>query len=73
MARQRLEVTGNVQGVGFRPFVYRLAHGLGLGGFVCNAVGGVLIEVQGPALALTAFAEGLCQQPPPLARVAGVR
>ena len=49
MARTRLRVTGTVQGVGFRPFVYRHAVALGLSGTVCNDSAGVLIDVEGDA------------------------
>ena len=45
--RARVRVTGTVQGVGFRPYVYRLAGELSLGGFVLNDTHGVLIEVEG--------------------------
>jgi hydrogenase maturation protein HypF len=47
--RQRLQIQirGAVQGVRFRPFVYRLARALGLGGWVCNSGAGVEIEVEG--------------------------
>ena len=45
---RRFAVTGTVQGVGFRPFVYRLAHALGLGGRVRNDAAGVTIEAFGP-------------------------
>ena len=45
--RTRLRVEGTVQGVGFRPYVYRLAGELGLAGFVLNDSRGVLIEVEG--------------------------
>ena len=49
--RTRVRVNGTVQGVGFRPYVYRLAGELGLGGFVLNDAHGVLLEVEGsPAL-----------------------
>ena len=45
----RVRVNGTVQGVGFRPYVYRLAGELGLGGFVLNDAHGVLLEVEGDA------------------------
>ncbi len=69
--RQRLhiEVRGFVQGVGFRPFVYRLATKLGLGGWVCNHSHGVSIEVEGPAAHLQKFLHGLKHQKPPIAHV----
>jgi hydrogenase maturation protein HypF len=67
--RQRLGVTGAVQGVGFRPFVYGLARRYGLGGFVLNAPDGVTIEVEGPGAAVAAFQEALMREAPPLARV----
>jgi hydrogenase maturation protein HypF len=61
-----------VQGVGFRPFVYRLAHDHGLSGWVLNHSGGVDIEVEGPPQALAGFIHGLTAQAPPLARIVGV-
>ncbi|RAQ96413.1 carbamoyltransferase HypF [Thermogemmatispora tikiterensis] len=67
--RQRLTVTGMVQGVGFRPFVYSLAQRLGLAGFVRNDSRGVAIEVEGPAEALARFRERLQAEAPPLARI----
>ena len=69
--RWRLTVTGAVQGVGFRPAVYRLAAGLGLAGSVRNTGAGVEIDVEGSAAALAALREGLARIPPP-ARVEGV-
>ena len=67
--RVRLRVEGTVQGVGFRPYVYRLAGELGLGGFVLNDERGVLIEVEGDGGAVASFVERLPGGAPPLARV----
>ncbi|NBB83234.1 MAG: carbamoyltransferase HypF, partial [Alphaproteobacteria bacterium] len=68
-ARRRWQVTGQVQGVGFRPFVYRLARRLGLSGFVRNDGHGVTMEAQGPDPALDRFQQALTDERPPLARV----
>jgi hydrogenase maturation protein HypF len=54
-ARLKLTVRGAVQGVGFRPFVHRLATGLGLAGWVNNSPQGVFIEVEGPGAELVKF------------------
>ncbi len=70
--RSRLRVTGTVQGVGFRPFVYRHARRLGLSGFVRNDSAGVLIEVEGPVLAVAELRRLLVDDAPPLARVTAV-
>lgn len=69
VVRQRLTVTGVVQGVGFRPFVYGLARRHGLAGFVGNDSGGVFIEVEGTVTAVTHFHHDLIHQPPPLAHI----
>jgi len=66
-ARARFRVTGVVQGVGFRPFVYRLAHELGLSGYVLNDARGVLIEAEGPSDTLLALPSVLRGEAPPLA------
>ncbi len=58
-------VTGTVQGVGFRPFVYRLAHELGVAGRVRNDAAGVTIEAFGPASALDALVSRLARDRPP--------
>ena len=70
--RTRFRVIGTVQGVGFRPFVYRRAIELGLSGFVLNDTDGVLIEVQGDGSRIDALARALREDVPPLARVDGV-
>ena len=67
--RQRFTITGQVQGVGFRPFVYRIALDHGVTGSVNNASAGVLIEVQGDAGQVGGFAEDLTGKLPPLARI----
>ncbi len=67
--RTAVRVEGIVQGVGFRPFVYSLATGLGLGGLVGNDSDGVFAEVEGPPAAVEAFLHSLARNAPPLARI----
>ena len=67
--RRRVQVAGVVQGVGFRPFVYGLAHRHGLAGFVRNDAQGVVVEVEGEPKKLDLFAAELVAQTPPLARI----
>ncbi len=68
IASIRLVVGGRVQGVGFRPFVYRLARRHGLSGFVRNGSGVVEIEASGPGEALDAFAAAVIAAAPAIAR-----
>jgi len=72
--RQRLAVgvRGVVQGVGFRPFVYRLAQEEGLAGFIGNDTDGVTIEVEGEPERAQAFLVRLREETPPLARIDSV-
>lgn len=65
--RLRVEIHGAVQGVGFRPFVYRLATELALVGWVINDTRGVFIEVEGDAATLARFLERLPDEKPPRA------
>jgi hydrogenase maturation protein HypF len=65
-------VRGVVQGVGFRPFVYRLALEEGLAGSIGNDTGGVTIEVEGPAERVEAFRRRLEAEAPPLSRIDSV-
>lgn len=68
-----LEVRGVVQGVGFRPFVWRLATRHGISGWVRNRSGVVEIHAEGPEPALEAFCAAISAEAPPLARVEDVR
>ena len=67
--RRRLHVRGVVQGVGFRPFVYRLAERHGLAGYVLNDGAGVVVEAEGAPDALDALELALREEAPELARV----
>ncbi|MEH1925804.1 carbamoyltransferase HypF [Nostoc sp.] len=69
MATEEIRVSGTVQGVGFRPTVYRLAKACGLRGDVCNDGQGVLIRVSGSEEAITEFVARLQTECPPLARI----
>jgi hydrogenase maturation protein HypF len=67
--RLRIEIHGAVQGVGFRPFVYRLATEHGLTGWVINDTRGVFIEVDGPQPDLEHFLARLAAEKPPRAMI----
>ncbi len=69
--RLHIALAGAVQGVGFRPFVWRLAQQAGLAGSVRNTGGGVLIEAEGPAPALSRFLDRLAIDAPPHAVITG--
>ncbi|MBT2542371.1 carbamoyltransferase HypF [Streptomyces sp. ISL-44] len=70
--RRRIIVRGVVQGVGFRPYVYTRATGLGLAGHVTNTPEGVVAEVEGAPAAVTEFCDRLAADAPPLAVVDAV-
>jgi hydrogenase maturation protein HypF len=67
--RKHILVRGVVQGVGFRPFVYKTATSLGLSGYVFNSSSGVTIEIEGPGSALDEFFQTLKNDPPRLAEI----
>ena len=67
--RLRMEVYGAVQGVGFRPFVYRLAAELDLAGWVINDTRGVFVEVEGPEAVLEQFRDRLIAERPPRSEI----
>jgi len=69
--RQRISITGRIQGVGFRPAVYRIARSLGLSGIVYNDTKGVTVELQGKAEKIAEFLDRLQSDAdkPPLAKI----
>jgi len=67
--RRRIEVSGIVQGVGFRPYIYRLATSRHLSGTIRNTSAGVTIEIQGAVETVQDFVEHLPTDAPPLARI----
>jgi hydrogenase maturation protein HypF len=67
-----IRVRGRVQGVGFRPAVWRIARALHLGGEVLNDAEGVLVRLQGPSCAMKSFIERLYTDAPPLARIEAI-
>lgn len=73
MLGRRIEIHGTVQGVGFRPWVYRLAREEGVGGRVRNDAAGVEIEAFGSAGALDSFVHRLRTSPPPAAVIRKIR
>lgn len=73
MIVRRIHITGVVQGVGFRPFVYQLATRANLRGWVANMSSGVDIEIEGDIVALDAFTRTLADEKPPLARIDSIQ
>jgi hydrogenase maturation protein HypF len=72
MTARSIQVRGVVQGVGFRPFVFRLARAHSLAGWVLNHDGGVDIRLEGAKPAIETFLHDLTAQPPPAARITSV-
>lgn len=70
--RVRARIVGRVQGVGFRPTVYRYATQLGLSGYVCNGPQGVTLEVEGDDLNVGLFFHRLAGTPPPQAAIENI-
>jgi hydrogenase maturation protein HypF len=70
--RRRIQVSGVVQGVGFRPFVYNLARELALSGYTLNSSAGVTIELEGDPDKIESFLHTLQHDPPPLAQIAEI-
>ncbi|MEA3513673.1 MAG: acylphosphatase, partial [Campylobacterota bacterium] len=69
MIRYKYNIFGIVQGVGFRPFIYKLASQLGLTGYVLNHSKGVKVEVEGFVKDIELFDERLISESPPLVRI----
>lgn len=69
VTNRQIHISGMVQGVGFRPFVYQLAHRLSINGFVRNDPAGVRLEIEGRAADIDAFMMVIRSDLPPLARI----
>ena len=72
LTRRRIHVEGVVQGIGFRPHIFRIAAQHHLTGWVRNTTHGVTLEVQGAENAVAAFVDLLRTQPPPLATITAI-
>ena len=73
MRRIRLQIEGLIQGVGFRPYVNRLALSRGVTGWVANSSNGVIVDIEGGDLAVEGFLRDLTANLPPLARLDRLR
>lgn len=71
--RLKINITGIVQGVGFRPFIYRLANEMELTGYVCNDAGGVAIEAEGDESVLTELLLRIEKEKPALSKIFSLR
>jgi hydrogenase maturation protein HypF len=72
LVAKEIHIRGVVQGVGFRPYVHRLAHAHGIRGEVINTSAGVTLRVEAPAAALEGFVAALPREKPPLAHIVAV-
>ncbi|HEX9022802.1 MAG TPA: carbamoyltransferase HypF [Geobacteraceae bacterium] len=72
-SRIHIEIEGIVQGVGFRPFIFRLAGTHGINGWVLNNSGGVIIEAEGEEANVSAFLRDISAQTPPLAVITAIK
>ena len=70
--RKEIKISGIVQGVGFRPFVYNLAASLGLKGYVLNSSEGVIIDIEGESEIIDEFTLLLKSKSPPLSRIENI-
>ena len=71
--RRKIEIKGIVQGVGFRPTVYRLANEYNLKGFVFNDSKGVTLDIEGDSEDISSFLEELKKNPPPLSKIEEIK
>jgi hydrogenase maturation protein HypF len=69
VGRIRIGIRGAVQGVGFRPFVFRLAQSMQLTGWVCNSTSGVVVEAEGDPSLLDEFQLKIQSERPPLSSI----
>src|SRR6476659_4532714 len=69
LSRVRWTIRGQVQGVGFRPFIHRIATNVGVTGYVCNTPAGVELEIQGKPPAMACFQQRFDEELPRLARI----
>jgi hydrogenase maturation protein HypF len=70
--RLKISVKGAVQGVGFRPFIYKLANSLGLKGYVLNTPQGVIIDSEGENTVLAEFVERIKTEKPAVSLIQNI-